>query len=254
MSKEDIPSLNVSGLILTGDIATSKNIVNCLKQLAIFDFPIYFVLGNHDYYGSSFTKVDEEIKELTNKYENLIWLDKTIMVIDEVLLIGTTGWYDARVGNLKSPVKLNDWRLIEEFKSGFFNRDLLVNVIRELSNIYLEQIKEKMKNINSSSLNEIKKIIIATHVPPYMEACVYQNQVSNSNYLPWFTNIALGAMIDEYSLIHPEKEIMILCGHSHEANIFKKYRITCYTGKAQYNDPSLAGKLDLTNLSVDLFR
>ena len=51
------------GILLTGDMGTSR----CLKQVLTdlrdgLNRPVYFVLGNHDYWYSSFRRVDEEVR------------------------------------------------------------------------------------------------------------------------------------------------------------------------------------------------
>ena len=44
--------------LISGDIGGSDSVVGYLKQMAaVLKRPIYFVLGNHDYYGSSIEEV-----------------------------------------------------------------------------------------------------------------------------------------------------------------------------------------------------
>ena len=52
-------------------------------------------------------------------------------------------------------------------------------------------------------------------MPPFPEACVYDDQPSDANWLPWFTCIATGEALVEYARAHPQTRVTVLCGHSH---------------------------------------
>ena len=52
-------------VLLGGNIAEASDLFKYLRQMArALQLPIYFVLGNHDYYFSSIEKVRSEIREL----------------------------------------------------------------------------------------------------------------------------------------------------------------------------------------------
>src|ERR1022692_181118 len=64
-------------IFLTGDISNGIMISLHLELLAVFaQCPIYFVMGNHDYFFSSFEKVNNKLRELCKKYPNLIWIQE----------------------------------------------------------------------------------------------------------------------------------------------------------------------------------
>ena len=53
----DLSSYQVDGWLISGDIGESSNVINFLGLLAsASDCPVYFVLGNHDFYGSSLNR------------------------------------------------------------------------------------------------------------------------------------------------------------------------------------------------------
>src|SRR5271169_5868764 len=69
------------GIFLTGDISNGGLIYWHLKLLAsLISCPIYFVLGNHDIWFSSFDKVYEKIRKLCKDHDNLIWMNDTEVV------------------------------------------------------------------------------------------------------------------------------------------------------------------------------
>ncbi len=103
---------------MCGDIAVAKNIDKILLKLADeIQIPIYFVLGNHDYYHGSIAKVREEVRHLSIDSNQLFWLPESgpVQLSDEVALIGHGGWGDARFGDFdESTVYLSDYVAIQE--------------------------------------------------------------------------------------------------------------------------------------------
>ena len=58
-------------ILLSGDIAEAPNIKNLLQELSDFiEKPIYFVLGNHDYYRGQVNDVRREMTVLTESSDN----------------------------------------------------------------------------------------------------------------------------------------------------------------------------------------
>src|SRR5262245_1567093 len=61
---------------ITGDIGEAPRLAWYLKQLEVrFQRPIYFVLGNHDYFNSSFDEVHQIIARLTAQSSFLKWMN-----------------------------------------------------------------------------------------------------------------------------------------------------------------------------------
>lgn len=86
----------------------------------------------------------------------------------------------------------------------------------------------------------IKKIIIATHVPPFPESCLHKGKQSDENWLPYFSSKATGDVISDFSLKNPEINILALCGHTHSDAFAKLYKnLEIKAGNAQYHSPKL---------------
>jgi len=105
--------------VISGDIAEADDVANHL--LAITEKvkrPVYFVLGNHDFYRGSIAGVREKVRSLCSGTPNLHWMPEVSVVPfgEEVCLVGHDGWSDGRLGEHHgSDVMLNDFGLIEEF-------------------------------------------------------------------------------------------------------------------------------------------
>ena len=72
--------------------------------------PIYFILGNHDYYKGQVNEVRDAMRMLTDTHKWLFWLPASGIqkLCSNTLLIGQDGWADGRLGDLtNSRVVLN---------------------------------------------------------------------------------------------------------------------------------------------------
>src|SRR5262245_40164061 len=89
-------------VVLSGDIAEADSLRELLSAFAqgVAPRPVYFVLGNHDYYRGSFASVRRSLRGDLRE-PNLIWLDEAEVALldEETALVGHQGWFDARLGD-----------------------------------------------------------------------------------------------------------------------------------------------------------
>lgn len=116
---QSIVEVNPDVVLIGGDIAVAATIEESLLLLAKhLQRPIYFVLGNHDFYKGSIAGVRAKIAQLTRRASQLRWLSNSgvIELTPQTGLLGHDGWADGRLGNrIRSEVVLNDYWLIQEF-------------------------------------------------------------------------------------------------------------------------------------------
>ena len=99
---QNIRSKNPQALCLTGDLAESQNVADYLSDLAAeLQIPVYFILGNHDYYHGSIAEVRTAMLELSQQSEWLRWMPASGLVplSDSSCLLGHDGWSDGRHGD-----------------------------------------------------------------------------------------------------------------------------------------------------------
>src|SRR5262245_32010678 len=99
--KEYLSELNPENLVISGDIADGEKAFGFLRDFNdSFNFPVFFVLGNHDFYFDSFVGVKAKTRALVSECKNLRWLSEEGLVVlnEKNALIGIEGWGDGRNG------------------------------------------------------------------------------------------------------------------------------------------------------------
>lgn len=209
---------NPEAVILSGDISVAPKLVYHLSALErIVQRPIYFVLGNHDYYHSSIEDVRKAMKELSNMSQFLRYLPNSpyVTLSPATALIGHDGWYDALNGNPKNrQFALNDWARIAEFaipSLGGQNRDVVIDVARKLAHDGVMHVHNAIK----SAVRYHTNIVIVTHVPPFQESHLFEGKVGDANAQPWFTSKMMGDMLLDATKAFPKAKFTVFAGHTH---------------------------------------
>jgi 3',5'-cyclic AMP phosphodiesterase CpdA len=240
---------SADALVLTGDIAVSDTLSRTLIDLAAgFGRPVYFVLGNHDFYGQSFVNVGDKAERLGRKYPGLKWLTKAgvVHLTKTTALVGHDGWYDGRWGHVEHfRARMNDWKQIKDFKYATTD-PLILDLCRERADMCARDIEPVLR----TALDKYPEVIFATHVPPFPQNATYdraeESNVDPYDSMPWYTNKAFGDMLMRLADAYPERKITVLCGHAHthhEHEILPN--LTCMTGLSTYRVPQLAGVLSI---------
>lgn len=221
-------------LILTGDISCGITIGNVLSFLAerLDYLPIYFVLGNHDYYGASIGQIETEVASITAKYSNLLWLkEKDIVTVkDGVAFIGDDGWYDARLGNARFLAYNLDWIMISDFRK-LKSFDEKKEFGTNLADSSTARLKEKL----IKALETHHTVYILTHMPPWAETCRGAGTDIEQFWLPYNINSCLGKMIEEVMKEHPNQSVAVLAGHTHvPAIVHVAHNIECLVQGGKY--------------------
>ncbi len=213
--KEYLRELNPDLLIISGDIAEGEKVCHSLKDFNdSFNFRIYFVLGNHDFYWSSFAVVEENIRNLVKEAPNLNWLTESgvIPLNETTALIGVEGWGDGRNGTLNmSEGFTRDLLSIEDYKG--LDRIEIGKLLNKIGEKYAANLRPKLLE----AVKSYKNVILVTHVPPFVEACFDRRlQIIEEFKQPFYTCKAIGDMLLDVMNANPMCDMTVLCGHLHE--------------------------------------
>ena len=232
-------------VVISGDISEAPDLESSLEHLdRQIERPIYFVLGNHDFYRSRITEVRSRIAALCARSPRLHWLNEAgvVALSAETGLIGHDGWADGRFGNyVGSDVILNDYWLIEEL--AHLNPGARLEQLHALG----DAAAEHFRCVLPEAIARFRNVIAVTHVPPFREACWHRGRISGDDWLPHFACKAVGDALLETMSAHPDRELLVLCGHTHssgEVRILPNLRVQ--TGGAEYGRPKIEGWITLS--------
>lgn len=240
----DIGAAGPDAILISGDIGEAAYVGGYLQRLeASLPVPIYFVLGNHDYYGSSIAAVREELAAIAGQSKRLFWQPSAgiVELTAETGLVGHDGWADARFGDYaNSQVMLNDYLMIAELCG--LDRSQRQSRLNALG----DAAAEHFRNLLPQALSRFSHLLVLTHVPPFRQACWHEGKISSDDYLPHFSCKAVGDVLVEMMQAHPERKMTVLCGHTHssgEAEILPNLHVR--TGAAVYGRPQIQDVLVL---------
>lgn len=224
--------------LITGDISEAPTLELHLTRLAdSVQRPVYFVLGNHDFYRGSIPEVRSTIAARCARSQWLRYLPEAgVLRLSETwALVGHDGWADGRFGNYRdSPVMLNDYVLIREL--AWLSQEDRLSRIQALA----EEAASHLGRTLSDALERHARVLVATHVPPFREACWYRDAICDDDYLPHFSSKASGDALRKALEGRPDKQALVLCGHSHGAGRTQPLpNLEVRTGGAEYGRPAI---------------
>ncbi|MFI4955609.1 MAG: metallophosphoesterase family protein [Gammaproteobacteria bacterium] len=239
---EKIIDSRVDGVLISGDIAEAPSLISIMEEMADkVGKPIYFILGNHDYYRGSVEEMHNSLTSLTESNDKLFWLPASGFrhIGTNTILVGQDGWADGRLGDYKnSRVVLNDSRLIADlFQENILGKYQLLDKMQQLAD--KDAFELKMNLIDACHLSP-KKIIVLTHVPPYRETCIHEGKISDDDWLPFFGSKVVGDVLMEIAQNNPCIDFLVLCGHTHSKAMFQPLdNLIVKTGEAEYYEPQV---------------
>lgn len=232
-----------TALLISGDIAEAPSIAAILKEMtAQINKPIYFVLGNHDYYGGQISEVKKEISSLANTQSLLHWLPASgPQILDKhIMLVGQDGWADGRYGDYyHSNISLNDSRMIADlFQKKIISKTALLEKMQELADADAEKLHTDLQQ--ALHFPGYKKIIVLTHVPPFKEACLHKGKMSDDHWLPYFSSKATGDILMKVAKENPSISFLVLSGHTHSSAEHQPLEnLIVKVGSAEYYGPKI---------------
>lgn len=255
-----IASQPMDGLLIGGDIAESGQAIVWLERLVHqVHVPIYFVLGNHDFYDGTIRHTRQEIVRLCRKHEQLHYLtdcspielrQSSNLAEDSFYLVGEDAWGDATKGDFdNSFVKLSDFSRIRDFAT--LTSSQQKSELQSLGSHSAKRLSEKLKSLPA----ETRNILVLTHVPPFVESCWYKGQTADKHWSPFFVCGQTGEVLERFASEYPDRQIVVLCGHSHHAGSTRlSTNLVVHTGNAEVGDPSFVGTLEIKHATIELDR
>lgn len=233
---DELGRSGADALLVGGDIAQAPSAAAALQLLAArFPGPVWFVLGNHDFYRGSIAAVRAQMRSALAP--RLRWLPEAgiVPLTASTALLGHDGWGDARAGNWSStPIRLNDFAMIAELRGR--SRESLIARLRALGDEAASFVRARLPE----ALERFRHVVFLTHVPPFRETCWHQGRISEDDWLPYFTCQAVGEALLEAMRARADRELTVLCGHTHGAGYAELLpNLRVFTAGADYGRPRL---------------
>jgi 3',5'-cyclic-AMP phosphodiesterase len=243
---EELVNASGDAVLITGDVSNAANLDRDLELLAQLNKPVYFLLGNHDFYGGAMAGSIELAQRAAKRYpDKLIYLDTTwsIRLTNQTKLIGVNGFADGLAGRgFRTRVRINDFFHIENFVS-LQSDAARFNLMRTLAQAATDKLKRKL----IATAAESDRVIVATHVPPFVDSSFHEGQVGSPEYLPFFSCPTMGQMLLEIAEQFPRVLFQVFAGHTHSpAPLYQPVpNLSVEVDGAQYGSPKISNVLEL---------
>ena len=241
--REQLAGAGPDGLVITGDISEAPTLE---RDLAALDralwLPTFIVLGNHDFYGGSVRAVRALVTGVCRRSRWLRYLpaEGVVPLGADTALVGHDGWADGRLGDFEhSSIVLNDYLVIEDL-AGLKPKARLER-LHQLG----DEAAAHLRRFLPQALDRFRNVIVATHVPPFREACWHEGKIGDDEHLPHFGCGAVGQALLPIMRSRPEQHMLVLCGHTHSRGVARVLpNLVVKTGGATYGQPMLAEVID----------
>jgi 3',5'-cyclic-AMP phosphodiesterase len=235
---------------ISGDIAESRDVCHYLRRVEeIIQKPIYFVLGNHDFYRGSIPQVRRMVTDVAGESQYLKYLTAmgVVELTPNTAIVGHDGCADGRLGSLHhSDVILSDHMLIAELLSCWNGVSVDKRKLEPILHALADETARHFEAVLPEAVAKYRQVIAVTHVPPFREAAWHQGQPSSDSFLPFFASKIVGDIMKKVMQAHPNSSLLVLCGHTHgggELQVADNLRVL--TGEAEYRKPRINGTIEV---------
>jgi 3',5'-cyclic AMP phosphodiesterase CpdA len=242
---EQVRDASPDAILITGDLSEAEDVDFQLRRIAdAFSVMVFFVLGNHDFYSGSIGNTRRRVSATSRDVPSLCYLTDSGCAELEPgqFLVGEDGWGDATEGDYEnSPVRLNDFVAIEDFRRVDSAR--WPGLLRQQGSDSADRLRQKLDDLPGSA----RRVIVATHVPPFREACWYEGKTTDDAWAPFFVCGQVGAVLKQFAFENPGIETTVLCGHTHHRGTTSLLpNLTVHTGAAEYGAPRVERTIALS--------
>lgn len=222
-------------VLVTGDITTSKHLRRHVQDLKnACGGRMLYVLGNHDRWDASFADAPTVLAADASPDGFCVFMDLvgSVEIDEQTCVVGESGWYDGRNGEQGNPrFIMRDWHVIDEYRG---------REPRTFSSIVADTRANVLEQKLRAACQRYERIVVLTHVPPYVESCLHLGRPSDTWALPWFSSQAMGDVLDQIAAEHPNVKLEVLCGHTHSPATYRRSdNLHVTTAKAIYGAPTI---------------
>lgn len=234
----------LDAILITGDSSEYNTLIEHLRELyEDVKIPIYYVLGNHDYYNGSIDECQQLCKINSNNGLNYLPSVDFAVLNHETCLVGVDNWYDTTLGGT-GHLQMNDWYTIKEFMALPFQKD--IDAFSKALAFKANRILIKKLENTVETNPDVKRIIIAIHVPPFRQNSLYNDKVSDFRFIPYFCSPSTGRVLKKFAKSYPQINFEVYCGHTHHKADYQALpNLKSRTGFAMYGYPQIEDIIEI---------
>jgi predicted phosphodiesterase len=122
---ESLDPTDIDVVALAGDIAVSREIPAALGLLCrhFRHAQVLFVHGNHEFYASNVSEVQELTRQVARRHRNLRWLETRTVKIQGRRFLGATLWFSRDEDSALNREYLNDFFQIQDFEPWVYEQN-----------------------------------------------------------------------------------------------------------------------------------
>lgn len=226
-------------VLITGDISIAPVIEIHLMWLEKYlpNLPVYFVLGNHDYYDGAIWEVRERLAKYDGSKTRTIWLNTqgVVPLTEKTALVGHDGWYDGGYGDwFKSRLVMTEYHIVKEFR--LKTPQVVYEKLQELAQGCADHIDKHVQEAAKTFPN----VLFATHVPAFRNnSRAPDRKLSDPSWLPNMSSKKAGDALVRAAMNHRKTNFTCLSGHTHTA-WEESYmpNLKELTGASKYGNPA----------------
>lgn len=227
-------------LVITGDISTGEKFKDHFGAFCEgAQIPVYFVLGNHDFWDAP----ESDVRAMAATFPGCLDRGEVVELNPRVALVGRSGWYDTLSGHpTESRIEVNDWVRASRLIGPYSSR--VPHLLHKACQRWSEEEAAKAVPVLEEAAKGYQEVFFGTHFPCFRSACFAPDGTLDSGergWWPWSINTTMGHAIREVTDRYPNTDFTVLTGHTHgggKAQITPNLR--CIAGRAQHGYPRLA--------------
>lgn len=229
-------------LVIGGDISTGEKFKDHFTAFCEgAKIPVYFVLGNHDFWDAP----ESVVRATASTFPGYLDRGEVVELTPRVGLVGRSGWYDTLSGHPnESRIAVDDWHKASRLVPHHSSR--IPHMLHKACQRWSEEETDKAIPVLEHAAKGYQQVFLVTHFPVFRGACFAPDgtlDIPDRGWWPWSINTTFGHAIRDVTDRYPHVDFTVLTGHTHgggKAQVAPN--LTVVAGRAQYGNPQLAAQ------------
>lgn len=220
-------------ILLTGDVSIARDFRRHISEFAeIFTGPIYIVLGNHDYWGSSYIQMNAFVRDISVKNIHFC-ADQSYQIVDRTAIVMSNNWYSAKDADVYDRfTTMNDWNHVHDFARYGITGDIrdAIGAARMIAQRNADGVRPVFSKVcKRIEAGEVDRVVVMCHFPPFQEM-----MSQFDSHTPYYYDHYMGEEVSWYANAYSDIPFTVVSGHTHMWKSYFKNNISAFVAPANY--------------------